>query len=105
MISVPLIYPRLEAAESIAHTVATGKKAVTGTYNLLGKATSTLAGVIGAKEAVGSGFKSVKQAVGKSGLMGGILSPFGDIDVLDELLDQWTHESIVRNVYHTGSES
>lgn len=95
MIAVPLIYPRLDAAESIAHTVATGKKAVTGTYNLLGKVTSSVAGVVGAKGAVGSGFDSVKRAVGKSGLMGGILSPFGDIDVLDELKDQWTHESKV----------
>jgi len=49
----------------------------------------------GAKGAVGSGFDSVKRAVGKSGLMGGILNPFGDIDVLDELKDQWTHESKV----------
>lgn len=95
MISVPVIYPRLEAAEQIAHTVATGKKAVTGTYNLLGKVTSSVAGVVGAKGVVGSGFDSVKKAVGKSGLMGGILSPFGDIDVLDELRDQWTHESKV----------
>ncbi|KAL9605604.1 MAG: hypothetical protein Q9179_001221, partial [Wetmoreana sp. 5 TL-2023] len=93
MITVPIIYPRLEAAEQIAHTVATGKKAVTGTYNLLGKVTSSVAGVVGAKGVVGSGFDSVKKAVGKSGLMGGILSPFGDIDVLDELRDQWTHES------------
>ncbi|KAG8525402.1 uncharacterized protein KY384_009046 [Bacidia gigantensis] len=93
MISVPLIYPRLEAAEQIAHTVATGKKAVTGTYNLVGKLTSSVAGVVGAKGVVGSGFDSVKKAVGKSGLMGGILSPFGDIDMLDELRDQWTHES------------
>ncbi|KAL8901633.1 MAG: hypothetical protein Q9192_000451 [Flavoplaca navasiana] len=93
MISVPLIYPRLEAAEQIAHTVATGKKAITGTYNLFGKVTSSVAGVVGAKGVVGSGFDSVKKAVGKSGLMGGILSPFGDIDVLDELRDQWTHDS------------
>ncbi|KAL9109289.1 MAG: hypothetical protein Q9227_006044 [Pyrenula ochraceoflavens] len=93
MIPVPVIYPRLEAAESIAHTVATGKKAVTGAYNLMGKVTSSVAGVVGAKGAVGSGFDSVKRAVGKSGLMGGILSPFGDIDVLDELRDQWTHDS------------
>ena len=77
--------------------MATGKKAVTGTYNLLGKVTSSVAGVVGAKGAVGSGFDSVKRAVGKSGLMGGILSPFGDIDVLDELKDQWTHESKVRS--------
>ncbi|KZF26860.1 hypothetical protein L228DRAFT_265215 [Xylona heveae TC161] len=93
MISVPLIYPRLETAETIANTVATGKKAVTGAYNVLGKVTSSVAGVVGAKNVVGSGFESVKRAVGKSGLMGGILSPFGEIDMLDELRDQWTHES------------
>ena len=44
---------------------------------------------------MGSGFDSVKRAVGKSGLMGGILSPFGEFDLLDELRDQWTHESKV----------
>ncbi|KAB8070680.1 hypothetical protein BDV29DRAFT_160209 [Aspergillus leporis] len=93
MISVPLIYPRLETAEHIANTVASGKKAVTGAYNVLGKVTSSVAGVIGAKEVVGSGFDSVKRAVGKSGLMGGILSPFGEFDLMDELRDQWTHES------------
>lgn len=95
MIAVPIVYPRMEAAESLTTTIQTGKKAVTGTYNLLGKVTSSVAGVVGAKGAVGSGFDSVKRAVGKSGLMGGILSPFGDIDVLDELKDQWTHESKV----------
>ena len=88
MLAVPVIYPRLEAAEQIASTVATGKKAVTGAYNVLGKVTSSVAGVVGAKGAVGSGFDSVKRAVGKSGLMGGILSPFGDLDMLDELKDQ-----------------
>ncbi|KAI9808245.1 MAG: hypothetical protein M1825_004702 [Sarcosagium campestre] len=93
MISVPLVYPRLEVAESFANTMATGKKAVTGTYNLLGKVTSSVAGVVGAKNVVGEGFNHVKKAVGKSGLMGGVLSPFGDIDVLDELRDQWTHDS------------
>ncbi|KAI9792515.1 MAG: hypothetical protein M1816_002035 [Peltula sp. TS41687] len=93
MLSVPLIYPRLEAAESLANTVATGKKAFTGAYNVIGKVTSSVAGVVGAKGVVGEGFNTVKRAVGKSGLMGGILSPFGEIDVLDELRDQWTHES------------
>ncbi|KAJ6079912.1 hypothetical protein N7467_009665 [Penicillium canescens] len=93
MVSVPLIYPRLETAEHIAQTVATGKRAVTGAYNVLGKVTSSVAGVVGAKDFVGSGFDSVKRAVGKSGLMGGILSPFGEFDLMDELRDQWTHES------------
>jgi hypothetical protein len=93
MISVPLIYPRLESTEQLAHAMATGKKAVTGAYNLLGKVTSSVAGVVGAKDAVGSGFDAVKRAVGKSGLMGGVLNPFGEIDILDELRDQWTHDS------------
>lgn len=97
MLPVPVVYPRLEAAEQFANSVATGKKAVTGAYNMLGKVTAGVAGVVGAKGAVGSGFDSVKRAVGKSGLMGGILSPFGEIDVLDELKDQWTHESKVHS--------
>ncbi|RAL62509.1 hypothetical protein DID88_005074 [Monilinia fructigena] len=74
MISVPVIYPRLEAVESLAHTMAT-------------------AGVVGGKEAVATGFSHVKKAVGKSGLMGGVLNTFGDIDIADELRDMWTHES------------
>ncbi|KAF7938033.1 hypothetical protein BELL_0011g00190 [Botrytis elliptica] len=93
MISVPVVYPRLEAVESLAHTMATGKKAVNSTYNLLGKVTSSVAGVVGGKEAVATGFSHVKKAVGKSGLMGGVLNTFGDIDIADELRDMWTHES------------
>lgn len=105
MISVPVIYPRLETAEHIANTVASGKRAVTGAYNVLGKVTSSVAGVVGAKEVVGSGFDSVKRAVGKSGLMGGILSPFGEFDLMDELRDQWTHESKVRLKMFTDPHS
>lgn len=95
MIPVPIVYPRMESMEHLATTVATGKKAVTGTFNMLGKVTSSVAGVVGAKAVVGDGFNSVKKAVGKSGLMSNILSPFGDVGSLDELRDQWTHESKV----------
>jgi hypothetical protein len=48
---------------------------------------------VGGKDAVASGFSQVKKAVGKSGLMGGVLNTFGDIDIADELRDMWTHES------------
>jgi hypothetical protein len=91
----PVVYPRLETAEHVAHTVATGKKAVTGTYNLLGKVVGSAAGVIGAKEVVGSGFQSVKKAVGKQGLLGGVVNVFGEVDLLDDFRDHWTHESKV----------
>lgn len=93
MIPVPIIYPRLEAMESLAQTVQTGKKAVNTTYNLVGKVTSSVAGIVGGKEVVASGFSQVKKAVGKSGLMGGVLNSFGDVDIGDELRDMWTHES------------
>jgi len=93
MISVPVIYPRLETVETLANTFATGKKAVNTTYNLLGKVTSSVAGVVGGKEVVQQGFKEVKKVVGKSGLMGSVLNQFGEIDIAEELKDLWTHES------------
>lgn len=92
-IPVPIVYPRFESAESFAQTMATGKKAVTGTFNAFGKIAGGVAGIVGAKGAVNDGFNSVKKAVGKTGLMSSVLSPFGEIDILDELRDQWTHES------------
>lgn len=93
MIPVPVIYPRLENVETLANTMASGKKAVNTTYNVLGKVTSSVAGIVGGKELVASGFDHVKKKVGKQGLMGGVLNSFGDIDIADELRDMWTHES------------
>lgn len=82
-------------AENLLSSFATGKKVVTGGFNALGKVTGAVAGIVGAKGVVNEGFNSVKKAVGKSGLMSGVLSPFGELDVMDELRDQWTHESKV----------
>ncbi|SPO00803.1 related to WW domain protein [Cephalotrichum gorgonifer] len=93
MVSVPLVYPRLEAVESFAGAVTTGKKAVNTSYNILGKVTSSVAGVVGGKEVVQQGFTHVKRAVGKSGLMGNVLNQFGEIDVAEVLKDSWTHSS------------
>lgn len=93
MLAVPIVYPRLEVAESVVNTVATSKKAVTGTYNLIGKVMGSAAGVVGAKQVVGAGFSSVKQAFGKGGLMSSVVSVFGEVDLLDDLRDHWTHES------------
>ncbi|KAK0731702.1 hypothetical protein B0H67DRAFT_597533 [Lasiosphaeris hirsuta] len=93
MLSVPVVYPRLETVETLANTFATGKKAVNTTYNILGKVTSSMAGVVGGKEMVQHGFKEVKKAVGKSGLMGNVLNQFGEFDIAEELKDLWTHES------------
>ena len=83
-------------AEQVVNTVATSKKAVTGTYNLLGKVVGSAAGVVGAKQLVGTGFNSVKQAFGKSGLMSSVVSVFGEVDLLDDVRDHWTHDSKVQ---------
>ena len=96
MLAVPILYPRLEVAEQVVQTVATSKKAVTGTYNLIGKVVGSAAGVVGAKQVVGEGFSSVKKAFGKSGLMSSVVSVFGEVDLLDDLRDHWTHESKVK---------
>lgn len=93
LLGVPLVFPRLLGVESAAKTITTGKKAVNSSYNLLGKVTSSVAGVIGGKEIVTTGFGAVKRAVGKDGLMGSVLSSFGDLGGLDELRDLWTHDS------------
>jgi hypothetical protein len=93
MISVPLVYPRLDAVESIANTVAAGKKAVNTTYNILGRVTSSVAGVVGGKEVVAQGFSQVKKAVGKTGLMGNVLNQFGELDIQEVLKDLWTHDT------------
>lgn len=100
LLPVPIIYPRLEGVEQAANAVAKGKKLATGSFNFAGKLAGGVAGVVGAKSVVNSGFDGVKKAVGKSGLMQGVLSPFGEIDVLDELRDLWTHESKVRTSHH-----
>jgi hypothetical protein len=66
-----------------------------GGFNAIGRIAGGVAGVVGAKGVVNSGFDGVKKAIGKSGLMQGVLSPFGEVEVLDELRDMWTHESKV----------
>lgn len=93
MVSGPIVYPRLETVESLANTIATGKKAVNTTYNIVGKLTSSVAGVVGQKDVVQQGFSHVKKAVGKAGLMGTVLNQFGDLDIVEKLKDLWTHDS------------
>ena len=93
LLAAPIIYPRLESAEHLASTVATAKKASTGAFNLLSKAVSSTAGVIGAKDVVGSGFTQLKKSVGKHGLMSSAISVFGEVDLLDDLRGHWTHDS------------
>ncbi|KAI1184662.1 hypothetical protein F5B17DRAFT_411134 [Nemania serpens] len=93
MISVPLVYPRLDTMESLANTFATGKKAVNAGYNVLGRVTSSVAGIVGGKDVVASGFNQVKKAVGKSGLMGNVVNQFGDLDIAEILKDMWTHDT------------
>lgn len=93
MVSVPVVYPRLDAVESLANTVAAGKKAVNTTYNIIGKVTSSVAGVVGQKDMVAQGFSHVKKAVGKTGLMGNVLNQFGELDIQEVLKDLWTHDT------------
>ncbi|KAK6334087.1 hypothetical protein TWF696_002589 [Orbilia brochopaga] len=93
MLSVPIIFPRMDMAESVANTMQTGKKAVNGLFNMTGKVAGGVAGIVGAKGLVGEGFNSVKKAVGKTGMLSNVVSIFGEVDLLDDLRDHWTHQS------------
>ncbi|KAK9493397.1 hypothetical protein V1508DRAFT_438992 [Lipomyces doorenjongii] len=91
MLAVPIVYPRLTAVEHILNGVKHTKRAINGAWNVIGKATSKVASVIGADKHTKTGFDSVKKAFGKSGVMGTLVSGFGEIDLLDDLADHWTH--------------
>lgn len=95
LLPTPVVYPRSEMVESFASSFATGKKVVTGSFNALGKVTSSVAGIVGAKGIVSESFKEVKRAVGKGGILSGMLNPFGEVGALEEARDAWTHESKV----------
>ncbi|KAJ3054680.1 hypothetical protein HK097_001160, partial [Rhizophlyctis rosea] len=45
------------------------------------------------KSAIDAGLSDVKKAFGKSGLMKGMLNKFGEPELLDDLIDHWTHEN------------
>ncbi|KAK6529133.1 hypothetical protein TWF694_004347 [Orbilia ellipsospora] len=93
ILSVPIIFPRMDMAESVANTMQSGKKAVNGLFNMTGKVAGGVAGIVGAKGLVGEGFNSVKRAVGKTGMLSNVVSIFGEVDLLDDLRDHWTHQS------------
>jgi hypothetical protein len=82
MLSVPIVYPRFETVENVLTGVAAAKKGVTGAFNLLGKAVTSVAPSGSATQSTHSALDNVKKSLGKSGLMSGIVSKFGEIDLL-----------------------
>ncbi|KAK9368716.1 hypothetical protein V1509DRAFT_622573 [Lipomyces kononenkoae] len=91
MLAIPIVYPRLTTVEHVLTGVKHTKRAINGAWNIIGKATSKVASVIGAEKHTQAGFDGIKKAFGKSGVMGSLVSEFGEIDLLDDLADHWTH--------------
>lgn len=85
MLSVPIVYPRLATVENVLTGVAVAKKGVTGAFNLLGKAVTSVTPAGSATQSTHSAFDNVKKALGKSGLMSGVVSKFGEVDLLGML--------------------
>ncbi|KAK9468103.1 hypothetical protein V1512DRAFT_128022 [Lipomyces arxii] len=92
MLAVPIVYPRLTAVENILTGIMHTKRAVNGAWNVLEKASSKVAKVVGAEHSTKKQFENVKKAFGKSGVMGSVVSGFGEVDLLDDLADHWTHK-------------
>ncbi|KAK9451648.1 uncharacterized protein V1518DRAFT_409150 [Limtongia smithiae] len=93
MLAVPIVYPRLTMVEHVLSGVKNTKRAVNGAWNMLGKATTKVAAVVGAGDATRDAFENAKKAFGKSGMMSSLVSGFGEVDLLDDLADHWTHEN------------
>ena len=82
MLAVPIVYPRLVTVETALAGVAVAKKGINGAFNLLGKAVTTVTPAGTATQSTHSAFDGVKKALGKSGLMSGVVSKFGEVDLL-----------------------
>ncbi|KAJ3018719.1 hypothetical protein HKX48_002710 [Thoreauomyces humboldtii] len=110
MLAVPIVYPRLEMPETLLAAVGKTKRGANDAVNSLGKGLGTLAGVSGklldklpgvhvdaakwkssTKGAYDGAMGHVKKGLGKTGLMSGLISQFGEIDLLDDMCDHWTH--------------
>ena len=85
MLAVPIVYPRLATVERALAGVAVAKKGVNGAFNLLGKAVTTVTPAGSATQSTHSALDGVKRAFGKSGLMSGVVSKFGEVDLLGTL--------------------
>ncbi|KAK9461170.1 uncharacterized protein V1516DRAFT_342463 [Lipomyces oligophaga] len=111
MLAVPIVYPRLTMVEHILSGVQSTKRAINGAWNLIGKGATKAASLVGAEKSTNASFQNVKKAFGKSGLMSSLVSGFGEVDLLDDLADHWTHEnhaieraSFVRNLQRVAKD-
>ncbi|KAJ3155552.1 hypothetical protein HDU89_006518 [Geranomyces variabilis] len=109
MLAVPIVYPRLAMPETLLHTIGKTKRSANDAVNGLGKGLGSIAGGTGkllskigvkvnadqwqksAQGAWDEGMGHVKKGLGKSGLMSGMISAFGEVDLLDDMIDHWTH--------------
>ncbi|KAJ3163596.1 hypothetical protein HDU86_000179 [Geranomyces michiganensis] len=109
MLAVPIVYPRLAMPETLLHTIGKTKRSANDAVNGLGRGLGNLAGGTGkllgkigvkvnadqwqksAKGAYDDAMGHVKKGLGKSGLMSGMISAFGEVDLLDDMIDHWTH--------------
>ncbi|KAI9105320.1 hypothetical protein DFS34DRAFT_598929 [Phlyctochytrium arcticum] len=109
MLAVPIVYPRLTTPETLLHHFGKTKRAANDAVNHIGKGVGKMMGGTGkllskvgvkvdheawhdkSKKSIDGAIGSVKKGLGKSGLMSGLISQFGEVDLLDDLIDHWTH--------------
>jgi PhoD related phosphatase len=82
MLGVPIVYPRLATVEKALTGMSVAKKGVNEAFNLLGKAVTSVTPAGNVTTSTSNAFDSVKKALGKSGLMSGVVSKFGEVDLL-----------------------
>lgn len=91
---VPLIYPRMESAETILNHIGRIKLRTTRAFNTIKRGVKKgVRKVFGEKAAseFDSKMDNVKMALGKSGMMKSVLNQFGEPELADDLIDHWTN--------------
>ncbi|KAI9009794.1 hypothetical protein BC832DRAFT_552498 [Gaertneriomyces semiglobifer] len=109
MLAVPIAYPRLSMPETLLKHFGKAKTGANKAVNQIGKGVGAVAGGAGrvlravgvnvnadqwqtqSKGAVDDVLGNMKKGLGKSGLMSSVISQFGEVDLLDDMIDHWTH--------------
>ena len=86
---VPVVYPRMGAADTFLSNLGTVKQSVNKGFNGLANGLGTGLGRVmgsGVEASFQRSVKDLKTGVGKTGLMKGILNQFGEPDLTDDLI-------------------
>jgi hypothetical protein len=86
---VPVVYPRMESADTVFETLGNAKKATNKAFNKVTQGLEKGIGKLFGDKSASSfheSMDSLKMALGKSGMMKKVLNQFGEVELADDLI-------------------